>query len=399
LGLAILIFVIDSCSFAIVVIAKLLALSNRWDTSNYWPSPEEDEISSVIYRRQATVPRDMAFSVWPVLQKLTSSKLRTPHYGSDLDEIYWKLTVPMIQLTESLSSLYLAAVQSLPGAPSWVPDWSAHGTQQWSSRLSRARGFDKYGKSYWLDGPDSHRRRTAASANNAHVYIRLDRTRRVLTVRARQLCKISMIALFRQTSETVRDGESSLHLENFRLLQELSCTFWPLNNSRPFPYNLLHILEIDPEPFLGKQKGKVSKWARFCRKNCIEDPLHIMMRLKSRNSHKYEVMLSTQIMLSNSLAQGKKMLSRARSSLRIGIEMAGVCYQGVRVGDDVVQISGVSQSLIVRDRQQEERSVEIVSPASVGKGHRWLGVKMRGIYLQRPTDVELDERFVKYRIY
>jgi hypothetical protein len=59
----------------------------------------------------------------------------------------------------------------------------------------------------------------------------------------------------------------------------------------------------------------------------------------------------------------------------------GIHSREVRVSDDIVWISGVLQPLVVRDRRQEERSVEIMSPVDMVSGRKRyyfdVGGKMR----------------------
>jgi hypothetical protein len=105
-------------------------------------------------------------------------------------------------------------------------------------------------------------------------------------------------------------GESSVHDENLGLLQVL---LHP--PGRPiFPYDLLELLEIDPRPFRGKQKRRISELVKFCHENSEEDLGQIMARLKSSNPLKYESVLSTLIMLCNSLVGTKQILYYATSS-------------------------------------------------------------------------------------
>jgi hypothetical protein len=393
--------VIGVCFVSAMINVAPLAFSGRlycrWNRSLL-----EDAITSGIYCRQATIPKDMAFSAWPVLQKLSRSELPMLHYGAGLGEVYWKFTAEMITVTKSLNLLYLAAAQSFPGAPSWVPDWSAHGTHPWESHFPFTRKVSLSGRvliSFFL-GPSTLFRKTERFA-----YAEVDEMCRVLTVRARRICNITMIALFHQTSETLRDEESSVHDENLRLLQVLSRTYWPMENTKPFPYNLLQQLEIDPKPFLGGQSRRVSQWAKFCHKHSKEDPAQVMARLKRRNLSKYESILSTQIMLCNALASKKKILYRATSSVYTGLKLSGIGNPDVRVGDYVIRISGVPQPLVVRDRHQEEREVEIVSPTYFVYSYRVRWRQWRGDYrygfLWRgfETDVQLEQQFVKYRIH
>jgi hypothetical protein len=66
-------------------------------------------------------------------------------------------------------------------------------------------------------------------------------------------------------------------------------------------------------------------------------------------------------MLCDSLAGTKKVLYHATSSSPKSNELVemGICNREVRVGNDVVWISGVLQPLVVRDRRQEEQSVRL----------------------------------------
>jgi hypothetical protein len=77
-------------------------------------------------------------------------------------------------------------------------------------------------------------------------------------------------------------GESSIHDANLRLLQVLL----HLPGRPIFPYDLLELLEIEPRPFRGKQKRRISELAKFCQENSKENPGQIRTRLESYNPSK-----------------------------------------------------------------------------------------------------------------
>jgi hypothetical protein len=88
-------------------------------------------------------------------------------------------------------------------------------------------------------------------------------------------------------------------------------------------------------------------------------------------------------MLCDSLAGIKQVLYYATSSSPEHYELVerGICNRKVSVGDDVVWINSVLQPLVVRDRRQQERAVEIVSPVDMGNDQKRydfdVGGKMR----------------------
>jgi hypothetical protein len=100
-------------------------------------------------------------------------------------------------------------------------------------------------------------------------------------------------------------------------------------------------------------------------------------------------------MLCDSLAGTKKVLYHATSSSPKGNELVemGICNREVRVGNDVIWISGVLQPLVVRNRRQEERAVKIVSPVVMGNGPKRyyfdVGGKMR--YFPSPRRTRKSE--------
>jgi hypothetical protein len=378
------------CLLLSIVAGVTLTISRRWDIEYHSPWLEEDAITHALYCRKATVPKDIAFSAWPVLQKVSSTEIPMLHYGTALDDVYWDLTIHIILGTKSLSLLYPAAAQSLPGVPSWVPDWSAHGTHPWSLISSPSRG-----------SPDLNVSRV--SEKKKQFYVELDETRRVITVRARPICKIATVAVFHQTSETLRDGECALHDENLRLIQLIVRSSVKKNNIRRFYPLFLASLDVDFSLFQVQQREEIHAWINFCLENRMCDLRQIMARLKSSNICKYESMLSTHITLCNSLARAKRVTLCATSLLGTDEEFLGICGRDARVGDMVLRISGVPQLLAVRDRRQGERAVELVSPVILGLGNLTpitliLGM-LRDHYTRPAKDIELDERYVKYRIH
>jgi hypothetical protein len=81
-----------------------------------------DRISG-LYCRKYQNPKDMAYGVWAVLRKRGAIDLQEPTYTRDLSQIYWTLTVHLVQVTGSLNLPPLAAARGQLGLSSWVPDW------------------------------------------------------------------------------------------------------------------------------------------------------------------------------------------------------------------------------------------------------------------------------------
>jgi hypothetical protein len=86
-----------------------------------------------VLSRKAQDPKDKAFAMWAVLQRLFTETLPTPDYSLSVGQIYKQLSIYLIHATGSLDMLLPAAQSSFPGQPSWVPDWSQDDYNFWRS--------------------------------------------------------------------------------------------------------------------------------------------------------------------------------------------------------------------------------------------------------------------------
>ncbi|KAF2108152.1 heterokaryon incompatibility protein-domain-containing protein [Lophiotrema nucula] len=74
--------------------------------------------------RKATNPKDMSFGLHSVLRQTSEKLLPTVDYKTATGTIYTRLALYLMEESESLHLLSLAAQAHLSDAPSWVPDFS-----------------------------------------------------------------------------------------------------------------------------------------------------------------------------------------------------------------------------------------------------------------------------------
>lgn len=80
--------------------------------------------------RKATVPQDRAFAIYGVFSRL-GLRQPLPDYSKSLGRIYQDLFVRLVAWEPALVNLLLDTGNRLPGAPSWVPDWSTAEQRSW----------------------------------------------------------------------------------------------------------------------------------------------------------------------------------------------------------------------------------------------------------------------------
>ena len=94
--------------------------------------------------------QDEAFALRSILQTLAENPLPVPDYSKSLEQSYQELTIHALKITKALHLLLPAALNRVPGQPSWIPDWSADFEQFW---IRPARPL-----SSWIaDGRGKHR--------------------------------------------------------------------------------------------------------------------------------------------------------------------------------------------------------------------------------------------------
>lgn len=89
--------------------------------------------------RNATVPQDRAFALHGVFNRLGLHQ-PSPDYSKSLGRVYQDLFVRLVSWEPALVNLILDTGNRLPGAPSWVPDWSTAEQRLW---LEHSFVFDR----------------------------------------------------------------------------------------------------------------------------------------------------------------------------------------------------------------------------------------------------------------
>lgn len=89
--------------------------------------------------RNATVPQDRAFALHGVFSRLGLHQ-SLPDYSKSLGRVYQDLFVKLVAWEPALVNLLLDTGNRLPGAPSWVPDWSTAEQRLW---LEHSFVFDR----------------------------------------------------------------------------------------------------------------------------------------------------------------------------------------------------------------------------------------------------------------
>jgi len=102
-----------------------------------WPRPVGSQslvsVLQVLRERQAGDPKDRAYALYGVLANMGVEKLTQPDYAKLLGEVYHGFFLDLIEWKPSLIALLVDAGPALPGAPSWVPDWSTIRDRGWVS--------------------------------------------------------------------------------------------------------------------------------------------------------------------------------------------------------------------------------------------------------------------------
>jgi hypothetical protein len=331
------------------------------------PAPKKDfaneELLIGLYSRTATDPKDMAFGMWAILEQEGTVNLPDPDYSHNVAEIYRALTIHLAHITQSLDLLLLAAVRGVPGQPSWVPDWSAHGQHEWGDNILQLPATNSCG--YYIQ---NH------SATDAYVKVaakltpkfQINETGTILTVQGLHICDISLCFRFQWTNGYFQESERENHLENLRLM--LIWASWkpgklpgPIRYDKyqtSFPRNLLSTVWVDESSvFSGLNAQHVKKWTSFCLKNHNKNPSELLSVLCSNSD-----ILSIQIVVCNFLAVHKRVPFHARSPEDPDTPILGACSRKVQIGDQVLRIGGVPQLLIAR-AQGDEQTIKIISPA------------------------------------
>ena len=94
-------------------------------------SPTPVGVIRVLRERHATDLKDKSFGLNGVLDRTMRKSLPTPDYTNSLGRVYHILLSEFLTWRPSSINSLLDAGSSLPGTPSWVPDWSTINDRTW----------------------------------------------------------------------------------------------------------------------------------------------------------------------------------------------------------------------------------------------------------------------------
>lgn len=316
-----------------------------------------------ITSREARDPRDKAFAVRAILQRLSSDVLPTPDLWASVGEIYRELCFLLVRISGSFDLLVMAALKSYPGQPSWIPDW----TTTASNRLLQPFNFRIRNDLHPYSPPSFWQ------LNNCDVG--------ALTIWGHQIGTLSSCLKFETTKECYLDSECEYHLTNLKAVLLLVDNLYFIRESR-FP-------ELSPEvpilhsasrfSLLGGYRQIVS-WSEllYClRRKCPSEILDILLRKRSWTPFKLVIgrffgfspkypNLATHFAVCNHMAENRQISlsltieSEMFRSLCKRTAIVGTATNDVQVGDKVVLFSGLSCPLIVRGEPHATRLVSAI---------------------------------------
>lgn len=85
---------------------------------------KEDDLVRGIYTRQTHDPKDKAFAMRAILQRLLNRELPQPDYQASIGVVHTEFCAHLIEATDSLNVLLYATMNKGSDRPSWVPDFT-----------------------------------------------------------------------------------------------------------------------------------------------------------------------------------------------------------------------------------------------------------------------------------
>ncbi|KAK7976649.1 hypothetical protein PG989_015112 [Apiospora arundinis] len=331
-----------------------------------------------LYHRNAKERRDMAFGMWAVLERGGALNLPAPDASLDYPDIYRTFATHISQITQRADLILLAAIQGFDDQPSWVPDWSAHGNNNWAYDVAAIDKSDDF-------GDRSNLRALSTRPQVSFVFKERDT---VLSIRARHVCEVYNCFRFQQAN--ARDPDESvdaIHLDNLRIILELASSrpLFPAGSSRAFvneafgfetmtsiatftnsnlfPFFILETLDLELEETMPQlNKAQFTRWRSFCISNCRKTPAEAMTLLQNAPDIR-----QIQITMCNLLSsENKTLFYAATAGNKPWTKIFGCGSHGVENGDSIVRFQGVPQRLIVRkifpSTARGGHAVKLVSP-------------------------------------
>ncbi|KAK8015199.1 hypothetical protein PG990_008495 [Apiospora arundinis] len=250
-----------------------------------------------LYHRNAKERRDMAFGMWAVLERGGALNLPAPDASLSIADIYRTFATHISQITQRADLILLAAIQGFDDQPSWVPDWSAHGNNNWAYDVAAIDKSDEFGD----------RSNLRALSTRPQVSFVFKERYTVLSIRARHVCEVYNCFRFQQAN--ARDPDESvdaIHLNNLRVILELASSrpVFPAGSSRAFvneafgfetmtsiatftnsnlfPFFILETLDLELEETMPQlNKAQFTRWRSFCISNCRKTPAEAMTLLQN----------------------------------------------------------------------------------------------------------------------
>jgi hypothetical protein len=168
----------------------------------------------------------------------------------------------------STSILTMAALKSMPGQPSWVPDWS-HAHPELETYLRQSTRDLDCGRA------DTNEKPITWDASAAHV----------LKVRSSKMGKISSIYKFAATDNTYLEEQRPTHLANLRELLVLMNHFNKVGSATMFGYlfppTILPSVFQDILQKQGSQFTALVSWAEFIFARRSESPVSLLHILQN----------------------------------------------------------------------------------------------------------------------
>jgi hypothetical protein len=330
-----------------------------------------DDLVGALYQRAASDPRDMAYGIWSILRIRGASDLIEPTYEPNKEEqipkIYWRLTVCLLEITNNLRILNIAAARRLPGYPSWVPDWCSFDSNPWRT-VSGLPGTDLYGTPKNARfSPESER---SFQNGRARQQIYVDATRRVLMLRARELGAICDQVSFHPTSVTFKAEERGAHVENLQGM--LQWAKWAKGigyivtaerYTPPVHERLAEIMPLSAAATWPRQKERFRWGKTLIGPRAASLNTHLTCWMDGDQSPKwFRRFMAVQIRLCTLIAEMKQKICYASNSSKPGLFYIISCSEETRVNDLLISVGGLLGSIVMRKRGDLPHSVELVSP-------------------------------------
>lgn len=324
----------------------------------------KEDLVDAIVSRKAKEPKDKIFAIRSVMRRYTKYDLPSPDYSVPLGELYKSLCLQLIYPLDDFRFLLPAALRSCPGEPSWVPDWTFQGTNFWFDEFQISGGI--------AQTPDANRERSWDPS-----YPEL------LRIRAYEVGRVSTVLKFQETKTQYSEIERDTFLENIRKLQTFLHFSYPLSPSS-FIHYLLKQRKVNA-PDAPRDKD-IKAWAQYMRRNFQKDTTILLAKFISLNSMSHyrfgrhegvtnhSSLLQTHIWICNFLAKtchifftsADGQINPADRKSWPGMKIkqrVGLCTNGVCVGNQVLQVPGITSFLIVRGHGN---AFKLVSPAIIG---------------------------------